>query len=266
MVSPWERELSAQRERPAFLVADAARNTRDFLRDSISSLQDDAEVTEAETGEEVLNALAARRIDLAFVDPSLPGLDNGKAINRDRFFHQRCYLVLLGTKNSHIAENLDVADLSITKPFHRRSIGIAMHNWEVWRQPMQMVVAARSPAVMDLLREGIRSQGLLIVVHEVRDAASALLAARRQDVDFLIVHEDLKDMAALEVLEIIQRQNLKPKVILTGRAPTKALLQQIKRLNGAGFLPSTLTPDKIGKGLLKAIGITDVVNLTGKDS
>ncbi|MCR9255905.1 MAG: response regulator [Alphaproteobacteria bacterium] len=243
------------------LIADASRQIRDFLRDAVTGHGDHAEIIEAVNGVEAIDILNERDVELAFVDVEMPGLAKGNAIDRTHFYRKKSFLVLLcadeGTADSHN----DLANLALTKPIHRNAILTAIRNWKIWRETYSVLLATPDPRWREEMREELRKLDLNLIVTEEVDGAEALLRCRQTHVDIVFADRGLPTMGSEEVLQMIRRQRLPVKVILTGPDGSTESVARAKKLRADGYAYRGIPLEEMSRTVLRTLGVKAIENM-----
>jgi len=248
------------------LIADTARQIRDFLRDAVTGHGDEVDIIEAVNGDETLRALAERPLEMAFVDLDMPGLANGIALDRNHFFSKKTFLVLLSKDEATGEVHGDLANLVITKPFHRNAVLTAIRNWKIWRETYSVLLAAADPTVREALREELRKLNLSLIVAEEVDGAEALMRCRQNHVDIVFADYGLPTMGAEELLQMVRRLRLPVKVILTGGDRGDPALARARKLRADGYVHREVAFDELSRVLLRTLGIRMIENMKNSAS
>lgn len=191
------------------LLVDHSRVTQSFWRKKLEARGYD--VVCADDGEEALGILEARRVELALIAQTLPGMD-GIALTRvmrRRPQHQATPVILLcGRKDERIEEEAHLAGVSAV--VDKANVGAL---WESVARAIEehaleltgrVLYLEDSPTAARLMLDTL--EALELKVDHVTSARAALAALDHERYDLVITDERLEDeMRGSEVVEIIRR-------------------------------------------------------------
>jgi DNA-binding NtrC family response regulator len=241
----------------SILVADASQGIREALAASLERADLPHLVHHAGDGPDLLQALKRQRIDLAFVDRRLPGLDGAAFVATWRGHAARALLVLLSDQLtprwSAVASQVRAYEF-LLKPFSDRRVAALVASVEAIRRPRRVLIVDAGRSTRQQVRRLLEETPFTLEVEETDSGAHAVKMAARMGFEMVLVDEALPDLQGLEVGCQIAKTGQTQVLLLRSRGAGKPA-PSLKGLGIAGVLTKPFTRAALERAIHEAFGL-----------
>ncbi|WP_439575136.1 response regulator [Phreatobacter sp.] len=206
-------------EKPAWvvLIADDSSTTRQFIRSAVRSFDRHVTIEETADGQQTLDALTSRPVDLAFLDLAMPEIHGEDVVRTFTVGHRMPFFVVV----SGIGDPEQIARMRrlaaydyLRKPVEAEAIHKVLATYERVSMLTRVLIVDDSRTQRKLIRRILAESVFHLTIDEAGDGVSAFEAYARQPADIVILDINMDGLDGPNTLRILRAHNPQVRVVL----------------------------------------------------
>lgn len=219
------------------LIADDSPTWRNLIRSAVTQFDPSLVIVEAADGREALDALAARPVDVAFVDLAMPEMNGDDVVKHvQRRGRMPFFAVVSATADAErIATMRGLAAYDyLVKPFDETAIVRVLRTYERVAAQTRVLVVDDSATARSIIRRILERSVFNFTVEEAGDGVSAFEAYVRFPAEIVFLDLNMPGIDGAQTLRILRAYN--PNVRVVAMSTSQEWLGKLEGQGPAAFL------------------------------
>jgi CheY-like chemotaxis protein len=217
------------------LAAFGSPQDRALLRQAAAMAAVPIDVAEAESVGAAGNMLAAKQIDVAFVDAGAPAQDLEAFIAAARFGQRKPFVILVAAAAAEFKAGV-TADGIVAKPGRIEQAQVLIERCVKLRLPSRVLIVDDSATMRSIVRKLLTGLRFPLEISEAREGIEALKQIAGGKFDFVFLDYSMPGLNGVETLSEIKRQYPRVQVVIMTSLQDDAVAQRARAAGAAAFL------------------------------
>ncbi|MTI42889.1 response regulator [Roseibium hamelinense] len=245
------------------LIADDSAIARDVVRAGIKTHQSKRyfEIDVVPDGQQALDVLHKKQIDIAFIDINMPGLSGPEVISAMKETKSNgCLAIAMSSDMNEKARAIFTefgAYHFLKKPFHQEDVAGIVSSYITMTEGYPILIVDDSTTMRKLTRKILENSRFNFDISEADSAAAALKMVSTGKFRIVLTDFHMPDVDGLELAGAIRDQSSKISIYMMSTNDTTYLERSAAFIGITGFLKKPFTAQDIDTVMHKLLGLDD---------
>jgi len=225
-VAPW-----------TILIADDSPLWRGLIRSGIEAFDRASIIIEAKNGQETLDVLSERPVDIAFVDLAMPEIDGAEVVERVKHHGKMPFFAVVSVTSDAqaIARMRKLAAYDyLVKPFGPEAITPVLQTFERVSQRTRILIVDDSGTARTIVARILTHSIFNLEVTQAADGVSALENYARRAPDIVFLDMNMPWIDGADTLRLLRAVNPHVRVVLM--SASSDIAERARELGAAAYL------------------------------
>src|SRR5262249_3176608 len=217
---------------------------RDLLRQAAGSAPVPVDIVEADNVGAARSTLAAREIDVAFIDAGTAPAELQRFIAAARSARRKPFVILVAADAREFKPG-GAADGIVAKPARIGQAQVLVQRCLRLRLPSRVLIVDDSATMRTIVRKLLSGTRFPLEIVEAPEGIDALKQVASGKFDFVFLDYNMPGLNGIETLSEIKRQYPKVQVVIMTSVPDETVAERARAAGAAAFLRKPFYPADI---------------------